>query len=71
MPARINQKKGMSVLLRLNPEMTTMLSDAASRSGRSNTREAMVRLEDHLRSVTDLATPGRRFIADDSEPTKY
>lgn len=66
MPAHYN-KKGMSVLLRLSPEMTSMLSQAAGRSGRSNTREALVRLEDHLKSFTDLATPGRRFIAESSE----
>lgn len=67
MPAHINKEKGMQVLLRLSPEMTAMLSQAADRSGRSNTKEAYVRLEDHLRSFTDLATPGRRFNADSSE----
>lgn len=70
MPARIDKTKGMSVLLHLSPDMTTMLSEASDRSGRSKTREALVRLEDHLRSVTDLATPGRRFIADDNEHNK-
>ncbi|WP_062749438.1 TraY domain-containing protein [Erwinia persicina] len=70
MPAHINKKKGMSVLLRLSPEMTAMLSQASGRSGRSNTSEAMVRLEDHLKSFTDLATPGRRFTAEDSDNIK-
>ena len=69
MPAHINKEKGMQVLLRLSPEMTAMLSQAADRSGRSNTKEALVRLEDHLKSFTDLATPGRRFNADSSEAT--
>lgn len=69
MPAHVNKEKGMQVLLRLSPEMTAMLSQAANRSGRSNTKEALVRLEDHLKSVTDLATPGRRFNADSSETT--
>ncbi|MBY4841143.1 TraY domain-containing protein [Pantoea sp. DY-5] len=67
MPAHINKDKGMQVLLRLSPEMTAMLSQAADRSGRSNTKEALVRLEDHLKSFTDLATPGRRFTAEDSD----
>ncbi len=67
MPAHINHKKGMSVLLRLSPEMTAMLSQAAGRSGRSNTKEAYMRLEDHLTSFTDLATPGLRFSADGSD----
>lgn len=66
MPAHVD-KKGMSVLLRLSPEMTDMLSKAAERSGRSNTKEALLRLEDHLTYFTDLATAGRRFIAEDSE----
>lgn len=66
MPAHYN-KNGMSVLLRLTPEMTKMLSEAADRSGRSNTREAYVRLEDHLIAFTDLATPGRRFSAEGSD----
>lgn len=66
MPAHFN-KKGMSVLLRLTPELTEKLSQAADRSGRSNTREAYVRLDDHLKSFTDLATPGRRFTADSSD----
>ncbi|WP_240153394.1 TraY domain-containing protein [Erwinia amylovora] len=57
----------MSVLLRLTPELTEKLGQAADRSGRSNTREAYVRLDDHLKSFTDLATPGRRFAAESSE----
>ncbi|WP_042958484.1 TraY domain-containing protein [Erwinia tasmaniensis] len=65
MPAHFN-KKGMSVLLKLTPELTKKLSQAADRSGRSNTKEAYVRLDDHLKSFTDLATPGLRFIAEDS-----
>lgn len=69
MAAHVNKEKGMQVLLRLSPDMTAMLSEAANRSGRSNTKEALVRLEDHLKSVTDLATPGRRFNADNSEIT--
>lgn len=64
------KKKGMSVLLRLNPEMTEMLGEASNRSGRSKTREALFRLDDHLKSVTDLATPGRRFATDSSEEKK-
>jgi len=67
MPAHINKEKGMQVLLRLSPEMTAMLSQGTGRSGRSNTKEALVRLEDHLKSFTDLATPERRFNADSSE----
>lgn len=66
MPAHFN-KTGMSLLLRLTPEITEILSQAADRSGRSKTREAYVRLEDHLKSFTDLATLGRRFTAEGSD----
>lgn len=69
MPAHVNKEKGIKVLLRLSPETTAILCQAADRSGRSNTKEALVRLEDHLKSFTDLATPGRRFNADISETT--
>lgn len=56
--------KKKTVLLRLTAEMTDLLSEAAIRSGRSNTSEAMVRLEDSLKYFPDLAAPGRRFKAE-------
>lgn len=53
--------KGLSLLLKLSPEKAEKLAESAARSGRSKTREALVRLEDSLESVTDLASPGLRF----------
>lgn len=53
--------KGLSLLLKLSPEKAEKLSLSAARSGRSKTREALVRLEDSLESVADLASPGLRF----------
>lgn len=51
-----------AVLIHLTPSVSKTLSQAARRSGRSNTREALVRLEDHLISVKDLATPGKSLL---------
>ncbi|OWY74711.1 TraY domain-containing protein [Pantoea allii] len=51
-----------SVLIHLPPGVSRILSKAARRSGRSNTREALVRLEDHLITVADLATPGKSIL---------
>lgn len=70
MPAQNKNNKGMSVLLRLSPETTLLLSKASERSGRSNTKEALFRLEDHLKLFTDLASPGVRISANGSKDIK-
>lgn len=69
MPTQVN-KKGVSVLLHLNTEQTEKLSQAAERSGRSKTKEALIRLADHLDTYSDLATPGYRFKAEETAKSK-
>ncbi|CBJ48244.1 TraY domain-containing protein [Erwinia amylovora] len=69
MPTQVN-KKGVSVLLHLNTEQTEKLSQAAERSGRSKTKEALFRLTDHLDTYSDLATPGIRFKAEETAKSK-
>ncbi len=61
------KKKGRSILLNLNTELSDKLTQAAKRSGRSKTKEATLRLTDHLDIYSDLATPGIRFTAQDIE----
>jgi hypothetical protein len=50
-------KKTISVLLKLTPEQTERLTSASIRSGRSKTREAHLRLDDHLKMYPVLAVP--------------
>lgn len=69
MPTQVN-KKGVSVLLHLDTEQTEKLSQAAVRSGRSKTKEALFRLADHLDTYSDLATPGIRFKAEKTDKAK-
>lgn len=53
--------KGGSVLVHLSEEANLLLVESSKRSGRSKTREAKIRIEDSLRSFSDLAATGRRF----------
>ncbi|MBU9819687.1 TraY domain-containing protein [Rahnella sp. BCC 1045] len=69
MPAN-NKDKPKVVLLQLTPELIALLTAASGRSGRSKTREAYVRLEDHLKLYTDFAAFGRRFPAEGSDTQK-
>jgi len=64
MPTQV-KKKGVSVLLHLDTEQTEKLIQAAKRSGRSRTKEALFRLYDHLNNFSDLATPGIRIQAEE------
>lgn len=52
---------GGSVLVHLSEETNHLLVESSKRSGTSKTREAKIRLEDSLRSFSDLAATGRRF----------
>jgi hypothetical protein len=52
-------KKTMSVLIKLTTEQTARLTAASELSGRSKTREAHLRLDDHLKLFPILAVPGQ------------
>lgn len=56
------RKVGIAVDIPL--EVNRLLTQAAQRSRRTKTMEALVRLEDHLKNFPDIATPGRRFRED-------
>lgn len=51
----------VSTVVELTPEMNRLLTQASSRSRRSKTQEASVRLFDHLMHFQDIATEGKRF----------
>ncbi|WP_302789594.1 TraY domain-containing protein [Escherichia coli] len=51
----------------MSPDVNRLLTQAAKRSGRSKVKEATIRLADHLKTVTDIAVPGRRFLSDESK----
>ena len=53
------RKVGLTV--DLPPDVNRLLTQAAQRSKRTKTMEALVRLEDHLKNFPDIATTGRRF----------
>ncbi|MGC1009756.1 TraY domain-containing protein [Pantoea agglomerans] len=59
--ANVKSIRGGSVLVHLSEETNQLLVESSKRSGRSKTREAKMRLEDSLRSFSDLAATGRRF----------
>ncbi|MDE8558872.1 TraY domain-containing protein [Pantoea vagans] len=59
--ANVKSIRGGSVLVHLSEETNQLLMESSKRSGRSKTREAKMRLEDSLRSFSDLAATGRRF----------
>jgi hypothetical protein len=49
------------ITLDMSPEMNRLLSQSSARSKRTKVKEAMLRLEDHLKNFPDIATAGRRF----------
>lgn len=54
----------VGIAVDIPPEVNRLLTQAAQRSRRTKTMEALVRLEDHLKNFPDIATPGRRFRED-------
>lgn len=62
--AASNNKKGISMMLYMSPELNDLLAASAKKSGRAKTTEALFRLEDHLKLYDGLATPGHRFSDD-------
>ncbi|HBH6890280.1 TraY domain-containing protein [Serratia bockelmannii] len=62
--------RGISITLHLSPEANRQLSLSARRSGRAKRQEAVIRLQDHLNTITDIASEGKRFIKvlDESTP---
>lgn len=59
--------KSSSTVVELSSEMNRLLSQAATRSGRTKVKEATIRLEDHLKNFPDIATAGRRFRNDGNQ----
>jgi TraY domain len=53
------RKVGLAV--DIPPDVNRLLTQAAKRSKRTKTMEALVRLEDHLKNFPDIAIAGRRF----------
>lgn len=53
--------KTTAVVVHLTNETNTELEIKAVLSGRTKTKEAYIRLQDHLRKVTDIACLGKRF----------
>lgn len=51
----------VSIVLELSPRMNELLTEAAERTKRSKTKEAAVRLEDHLINFGNIASVGFRF----------
>lgn len=49
------------ITLDMSPEMNRLLSQSSARSKRTKVKEAIIRLEDHLKNFPDIATTGRRF----------
>jgi predicted DNA-binding protein len=49
------------ITLDMSPEMNRLLSQSSARSKRTKVKEAIIRLEDHLKNFPDIATAGRRF----------
>lgn len=53
--------KKVGLTVDVPPDVNRLLTQAAQRSKRTKTMEALVRLEDHLKNFPDIATSGRRF----------
>ena len=56
--------KKVGLTVDISPDVNRLLTQAALRSKRTKTQEALVRLEDHLKNFPDIARPGRRFRED-------
>ncbi|MDR5020240.1 TraY domain-containing protein [Yersinia rochesterensis] len=48
----------------MSPEVNRLLSLSSARSKRTKVKEAILRLEDHLKNFPDIATEGKRFRED-------
>jgi len=53
--------RGVTITIQLDGSVNELLTLAAKRSGRNKRQEALLRLDDHLRQVRDIATAGKRF----------
>ena len=62
--SRDDKFRKVGIAVDIPPEVNRLLTQAAQRSRRTKTMEALVRLEDHLKNFPDIATPGRRFRED-------
>lgn len=61
-PGDFNNTKTIAVVVFLSSEMNRMLSVSASNMGRSKTKEAQIRLRDHLQNFSNIACLGQRFV---------
>jgi hypothetical protein len=52
----------ISITLHLSSDVNKMLSLSAKRSERTKRQEAVLRLTDHLNTITDIASEGKRFL---------
>lgn len=59
--------KDTSTVVQLSADLNKLLTEAASRSGRTKVQEASLRLRDHLMLFSDIATEGKRFSVDDKD----
>ncbi|AUQ43893.1 TraY domain-containing protein [Yersinia ruckeri] len=57
----------VSIVISLTSDMNKRLTLASERSQRSKTKEATLRLHDHLINFDDIATLGKRFTVDEGE----
>ncbi|CNM03504.1 TraY domain-containing protein [Yersinia pseudotuberculosis] len=54
----------VKIVFELTPDMNRLLTQSSLRSKRTKVKEATMRLEDHLKNFSDIATTGRRFRED-------
>jgi hypothetical protein len=61
MDSNMQDHKPKKLVIQLSPLMEQLLGEAAARAKRSYSKEAAVRIEDHLMNFGDIATVGKRF----------
>jgi len=61
MDSSVEEQKPRKLVIQLSPLMEQLLGEAAARAKRSYSKEAAVRIEDHLMNFGDIATVGKRF----------
>lgn len=59
--------KDTSTVVQLSADLNKLLTESASRSGRTKVQEASLRLRDHLMHFSDIATEGKRFSVDETD----
>lgn len=67
MSKKENEYPSVGVAFQVSAKVNKLLSEAAERSCRPKSKEAALRLADHLEKFPDIATTGRRFKNDGSK----